>query len=522
MESNAPLTVETVWGVNERECRKRESVIAGDTVTSDDRIITTNGEDKGSNVSLKSIASAVVETVWRFNGKESFEREIVGDGDTVTSDDSIARTDDDGRIRDVSFKSNVPLAVGSVWEVNAKEVVERESIIDEDIITSDDRIIKADDEDRRRDVSLKSSAPLDVESAWGVDGKELVARKSVIVGDTVTSDDRNFGPDDEDKRRKVWLDANAPLPVERVWGVPVKELVECESTTVALLVVVNVCELLTKVSFGSVSAIEGDMVICGDCSNRSDDEYRDRTNSMDSDDPLAVKVSPKLWLERESVIGGDALTCDERRADDEDNGCDVLVEDNDWPSVEIVTEINAKEPLEGLSVIDDEATLTSDCSIPVDESEENLSVLRAATLRWLDVFIVVKSEEISVLVENNLPVWTDSELTEIDLDKGEDIEGETTLSLKLLIDKDMWPTESLLVLWRKNDDLIVSWLLDGLPSEDDCEMLWVRVCGIMVKVISIEDAEDEGRYTVKGLTITSYLTASANVTLSLEIPWITV
>lgn len=158
-------------------------------------------------------------------------------------------------------------------------------------------------------------------------------------------------------------------------------MVECESTTVALLVVVNVCELLTKVSFGSVSAIEGDMVICGDCSNRSDDEYRDRTNSMDSDDPLAVKVSPKLWLERESVIGGDALTCDERRADDEDNGCDVLVEDNDWPSVEIVTEINAKEPLEGLSVIDDEATLTSDCSIPVDESEENLSVLRAATLR---------------------------------------------------------------------------------------------------------------------------------------------
>lgn len=44
-------------------------------------------------------------------------------------------------------------------------MVERESIIDEDIITSDDRIIKPDDEDKRRDVSLKSSAPLDVESA---------------------------------------------------------------------------------------------------------------------------------------------------------------------------------------------------------------------------------------------------------------------------------------------------------------------------------------------------------------------
>lgn len=501
LEFNVFLIVEIVWGVNEIECCKCESVIVGDIVIFDDCIIIINGEDKGSNVLLKFNVLVVVEIVWWFNGKEYFECEIVGDGDIVILDDFIVRIDDDGRICDVLFKFNVFLVVGSVWEVNVKEVVECESIIDEDIIILDDCIIKFDDEDRRCDVLLKFSVFLDVESVWGVDVKELVVCKSVIVGDIVILDDCNFGFDDEDKRGKVWLDVNVFLFVECVWGVFVKELVECESIIVVLLVVVNVCELFIKVLFGSVSVIEGDMVICGDCSNRFDDEYRDCNNLMDFDDFLVVKVSFKLWLECECVIGGDVLICDECRVDDEDNGCDVLVEDNDWLFVEIVIEINVKELFEGLSVIDDEVILIFDCLILVDEFEENFFVLFVVIFRWFDVYIVVKFEEIFVLVENNFLVWIDSELIEIDFDKGEDIEGEMIFFFKFFIDKDMWLIEFLLVFWCKNDDFIELWLLDCLFFEDDCEMFWVCVCGIMVKVISIEDVEDEGRYIMKGLII---------------------
>lgn len=137
-------------------------------------------------------------------------------------------------------------------------------------------------------------------------------------------------------------------------------------------------------------------------------------------------------------------------------------------------------------------------SIVMDDSADvNISVL-LVVFQGFDVLTIVVSKT------DVFPEWPiDCDLLKIDLDRREVTDGKVVLPSERVSDIDFSPREIVLSLWVEENH-IECWLLDWRTYEEYGAwlMLDVNDISIMIEVTSIDDEEDDARFTIKGSTIT--------------------